>query len=149
MAARRDPLRRPWGVNFVLVRMELVRIIVSEINDQQVIFLREVDGDRAFPILIGLFEATSIDRRVRGEVPPRPLTHDLLKASIEALGGETQDVVITHLQDHTYFASIRVSMDGEVIEIDSRPSDAIALAVHYQPFLPIYVDDTVLDEVAS
>jgi uncharacterized protein len=62
----------------VLVRMELVRIIISEINDQQVIYLREVDGTRTFPILIGLFEATHIDRRVRGEIPPRPLTHDLL-----------------------------------------------------------------------
>ena len=133
----------------MLVPMELVRIIVSEINDQQVIFLREVDGERAFPILIGFFEATSIDRRVRGEVPPRPLTHDLLKQAIELLGGEAQDVVITNLQDHTYYASIRVRKDGELIEIDSRPSDAVALAVHYQPYLPIYVEDTVLDEVAS
>jgi bifunctional DNase/RNase len=133
----------------VLVPMELVRILISEINDQQVIFLRETEGDRQFPILIGLFEATSIDRRVRGEMPPRPLTHDLLKGVIEMLGGEAQDVVITHLQDHTYFASIRVRKDGELLEIDSRPSDAIALAVHYQPYLPIYVEDTVLEEVAS
>jgi hypothetical protein len=129
--------------------MELVRIIISEINDQQVIFLREVDGERSFPILIGLFEATSIDRRVKGEIPQRPLTHDLLKNAIEQLGGVAQDVVINNLQEHTYFALIRVKKDGELIEIDSRPSDAIALAVHYQPFLPIYVEDTVLEEVAS
>lgn len=129
--------------------MELVRIIVSEINDQQVIFLREVDGERKFPILIGLFEATAIDRRVRGEVPPRPLTHDLLKNTIEALGGEAQDVVINNLQDHTYFAAIRVRIDGELIEVDARPSDAVALAVHFQPYLPIYVEDAVLNEVAS
>ncbi len=129
--------------------MELVRIIISEINDQQVIFLREIEGERAFPILIGLFEATSIDRRVKGEVPHRPLTHDLLKNAIEQLGGVVQDVIINNLQEHTYFASIRVRKDGELIEIDSRPSDAIALAVHYQPFLPIYVEDTVLEEVAS
>ena len=133
----------------MLVPMELVRILISEINDQQVIFLRESEGDRAFPILIGLFEATSIDRRVRGELPPRPLTHDLLKNAIEILGAEAQDVVITHLQDHTYFASIRVKKDGELLEIDSRPSDAIALAVHFDPYLPIYVEDTVLEEVAS
>lgn len=132
----------------MLVQMELVRIIISEINDQQVIFLKEVDGERAFPILIGLFEATSIDRRVKGEVPHRPLTHDLLKNTIEQLGGVAQDVVINNLQEHTYFASIRVKKDDELIEIDSRPSDAIALAVHYQPFLPIYVEDTVIDEVA-
>ncbi len=133
----------------MFVQMELVRIIVSEINDQQVIFLREVDGERKFPILIGLFEATAIDRRVRGEVPPRPLTHDLLKNTIEALGGEAQDVVINNLQDHTYFAAIRVRIDGELIEVDARPSDAVALAVHFQPYLPIYVEDAVLNEVAS
>ena len=132
----------------MLVQMELVRIIISEINDQQVIFLREVEGARAFPILIGLFEATSIDRRVKGETPPRPLTHDLLKNAIEQLGGEVQDIVITNLQEHTYYAAIRVQQDGEVTEIDSRPSDAIALAVHYDPHLPIYVDDSVLEQVA-
>lgn len=132
----------------MLVRMELSRIIISEINDQQVIYLREVDGERTFPILIGLFEATSIDRRVRGEVPPRPLTHDLLKNTIEELGGETEDVVVSSLQEHTYYARIRVRRDGELIEIDSRPSDAIALSVHYDPPLPIYVSEDVLGEVA-
>jgi len=135
--------------NIVLVQMELVRIIISEINDQQVIFLREIDGSRAFPILIGLFEATSIDRRVKGEVPHRPLTHDLLKNTIEQMGGVAQDVVINNLQDHTYFATIRVRRDDDLLEIDSRPSDAIALAVHYQPFLPIFVEDSVLEEVAT
>jgi bifunctional DNase/RNase len=127
--------------------MELARIIISEINDQQVIYLREVDGERTFPILIGIFEATSIDRRVKGEIPPRPLTHDLVKNAIEQLGGDVQDVVINNLLDHTYYAVIRISKDGELIEVDSRPSDAIALSVHYSPPLPIYVDDTVLDEV--
>ena len=133
----------------MLVQMELSRIIISEINDQQVIFLREVEGERSFPILIGLFEATSIDRRVKGEVPQRPLTHDLLKATIEALGGELQDVVINSMEDHTYFASIRIKLDGELVEIDSRPSDAVALAVHYTPHLPIYVATNVLDEAAG
>ena len=133
----------------MLVQMELARIIISEINDQQVIFLREVEGGRSFPILIGLFEATSIDRRVKGEIPPRPLTHDLIKSSIEALGGELQDVVIHTLEDHTYFASLRVSRDGELVEIDARPSDAVALAVHFTPHLPIYVASEVLDQAAG
>ena len=131
----------------MLVRMELARIIISEINDQQIIYLREVDGDRMFPILIGIFEATSIDRKVKGERPPRPLTHDLLKNAIEELGGEVQDVVVNNLIEHTYYAVIRVRQDGELVEIDSRPSDAIALSVHYDPPLPIYVDDEVLDQV--
>jgi len=128
--------------------MQLSRIIISEINDQQVIYLREVGGDRMFPILIGIFEATSIDRRVKGQIPPRPLTHDLLKTAIEELGGEIEDVVINNLLDHTYFAVIRIRRDGELIEVDARPSDAIALSVHFDPHLPIFVDDTVLDEVS-
>jgi bifunctional DNase/RNase len=132
----------------MLVRMELSRIIISEINDQQVIYLREVDGDRMFPILIGIFEAHSIDRRVRGEIPPRPLTHDLLKNAIDELGGELQDVVITNLMDHTYYAVLRVRQHGELVEIDSRPSDAIALSVHYDPPVPVYVEDSVLGEVS-
>ena len=133
----------------MLVQMELARIIISEINDQQVIYLRESEGDREFPILIGLFEATSIDRCVQGEVPPRPLTHDLLKSTIEALGGETECVIIHKLEEHTYFASIRIRREGEMIEVDSRPSDAVALAVHYDPYLPIYVADEVLDEAPA
>ena len=126
--------------------MELARIIISEINDQQVVFLREVEvptgrEPRSFPILIGIFEATSIDRRVQGNVPQRPLTHDLLKNIIEQLGGEVQDIVITNLVDHTYYATIRIRKEGELIEIDSRPSDALALSVHYEPHLPIYVSE--------
>lgn len=132
--------------------MELARIIINEISDQQFVFLREVDAPpgrepRSFPIVIGIFEATSIDRRVQGQVPQRPLTHDLIKNVIEQLGGEIQDVVITNLVDHTYFAVIRIRKDGELVEVDSRPSDALALSVHYDPHLPIYVDEEVLGEV--
>jgi hypothetical protein len=132
----------------VLVQMELHRIIINDISDQQVVFLREVEGTRAFPILIGLFEATSIDRRVRGEVPPRPLTHGLLRSAIEEMGGEVQDVVINNLLDHTYYAMIRIRREGELVQVDSRPSDAIALSVQFTPHLPIYVEESVLDEVA-
>lgn len=129
------------------VQMELSRIIISEINDQQVVYLKEVEGDRTFPILIGLFEATSIDRRVKHHSSPRPLTHDLLVAAVELLGGEFQDVVIAELKDHTYFAVIRVLKDGETVEIDARPSDAIAVAVTCEPNLPIYVAEEVLETV--
>ncbi len=129
------------------VQMELARIIISEISDQQVIYLKEVDGDRTFPILIGIFEATSIDRRVKDFTAPRPLTHDLLVTVVEQLGAEVQDVVISELRDHTYFAKLRIRMDGELVEIDSRPSDAIAVAVTCEPPAPIYVSEEVLEEV--
>jgi bifunctional DNase/RNase len=131
----------------VNVQMELSRIIISEINDQQVIYLREVDGERTFPILIGIFEATSIDRRVKHCHTPRPLTHDLLVRTVESLGGEVEDVVISELKDHTYYALLRIRRNGELIEIDSRPSDAIAVAVTCDPPRPIYVSEQVLDEV--
>jgi bifunctional DNase/RNase len=127
--------------------MELSRIIISEINDQQVIYLKEVEGDRTFPILIGLFEATSIERRVKHKNSPRPLTHDLLVNTVESLGGELQDVVISELKEHTYYAKLRVRHDGELIEIDARPSDAIAVAVTCDPVLPIYVSEEVLNDV--
>ncbi len=133
----------------MLVQMELARIIISDVNEQQVVYLRETEGRRAFPILIGLFEAASINRHVKGEESLRPLTHDLLRKTIEELGGELQDVVINNLQDHTYYALLRIRRDGELIEVDSRPSDAIALAVQFKPALPIYVDDSVLEQVAS
>ena len=126
--------------------MQLSRIIINEINDQQVIYLREVDGERQFPILIGLFEATSIDRRVKKVDAPRPLTHDLLANVVDSLGAELDSVVITELRDHTYFALLRIKQDGELVEIDSRPSDAIAIAVTCDPPLPIYVDEEVLED---
>jgi len=129
--------------------MQLSRIIISEINEQQVIYLREVGGDRQFPILIGIFEATSIDRRVKSFRAPRPLTHDLIVNIVAALGGELDSVVINELREHTYFAKLRVRRDGELIEIDSRPSDAIAVAVTCDPRLPIYVAEEILEEVSD
>ena len=131
------------------VQMELSRIIISDINDHQVIYLKELDGDRQFPILIGIFEASSIDRSVKNYPAPRPLTHDLLVDIIGQLDGELDSVVITDLQEHTYFAKLRIRRDGELIEIDSRPSDAIAVAVTFEPHLPIYVAEQVLEEVGA
>ncbi|MEN1679434.1 MAG: bifunctional nuclease family protein [Planctomycetota bacterium] len=128
------------------VAMELSRIIISEINNHQVIFLKEVDGERAFPILIGMFEALSINRRVKGEESARPLTHDLLVSTIEQLGADPQDVVINELREGTYFAMLRVMHEGELLELDARPSDAIAVAVTCDPQLPIYVAEDVLSD---
>jgi uncharacterized protein len=131
----------------VPVHMELRRIIISEIHEQQVIMLREVEGERSFSIMIGIFEATSIDRRVKKLASPRPLTHDLVVNTIEALGGDLRDIYISELRDHTYYAKLRIRMNGEMVEVDSRPSDAIALAVTAN--VPIYVAEDVLDEVCG
>ncbi|HBE67991.1 MAG TPA: hypothetical protein DDW52_07560 [Planctomycetaceae bacterium] len=132
------------------VKMQLARIIISEISDNQVIYLREVDGDRQFPILIGIFEATSIDRRVQGmKSPPRPLTHDLIVATATSLGAEIESVVISDLQEHTYFAKLQMRRAGELIEVDTRPSDAIAVAVTFDPHLPIYVTEDVIERASN
>ena len=130
--------------HIMLVQMELTRIIISEINNQQVIYLREVGGTREFYIVIGIFEATSIDRRVKGIAVPRPLTHDLALRICDALGGEMQDVVISRIEEQTYFAQLRVRQGEKLIEIDARPSDAIAMAVIPNPPLPIFVAEDVL-----
>lgn len=127
--------------------MELTRIIINDNNEQQIIFLKEVDGERTFPIVIGYFEASSIERRVKGLPAPRPLTHDLLASTIEALGGEIQDIYISELRDHTYYAKLRIRHDGETLEVDSRPSDAIAVAVTVDA--PIFVAEEIIDEVAQ
>jgi bifunctional DNase/RNase len=127
--------------------MDLMRIIINENSDQHIIFLKEVEGDRMFPIVIGIFEASSIDRRVKNQQSQRPLTHDLLANAIELLGGELQDIYISELRDHTYFAKLRIRHEGEILEIDSRPSDAIALAVTVD--VPIYVAEDIIEEVSQ
>jgi len=131
----------------VAVRMQLSRIIINENADQQYIFLREVDGERSFAIVIGLFEATSIDRRVKGNRGPRPLTHDLIANIVDQMGGEIAEVHITELKDATYFAKLKIIHNGETLEVDSRPSDAIALAVTVNA--PIYVVEDVLEELVD
>jgi uncharacterized protein len=131
----------------VPVQMELMRIIINENSDQHIIFLKEVEGDRMFPIVIGIFEASSIDRRVKNQATQRPLTHDLLANAVELLGGELQDIYINELREHTYFAKLRIRHDGELVEVDSRPSDAIALAVTVD--VPIYVAEDIIEEVGQ
>ena len=129
------------------VQMELTRIIINETSDSHIIFLKEVDGDRMFPIVIGFFEASSIERRIKNQATQRPLTHDLLATTIDLLGGDLQDIYINELREHTYFAKLRIRHEGELVEVDCRPSDAIALAVTAK--VPIYVAEDVLGEVCG
>ena len=129
------------------VRMELARVVISETSDQQVIVLREKDGNRSFPIIIGIFEAVAIDRRLKGIPIPRPLTHDLLESVIVQMGGTLEKIVVNDLRDNTFYATLHIGRDGEDIEVDCRPSDAIALAVRVS--CPVYVEDSVLEKVAQ
>lgn len=126
------------------VQMELHRIVISEMDEQQHIMLKEVDGNRNFYIVIGSMEAAAINRRLMGKVSPRPLTHDLLASVIEQLGGTVDRIEINNLQEGTFYARIHVKQDGQTLEIDSRPSDAIALGIATN--VPIFVAERVLAE---
>ena len=130
-----------------MVLMELSRIFIREMTDMQIIELTEVDGDRTFPIVIGLPEAFAIERRLKGIEIPRPQTHDLLASTIKHLGGELKKIIISDLAEGTFFAKLIVDQDGQEIEIDSRPSDAIALGVAED--VPIYVAEHVLTQTES
>lgn len=125
------------------IEAELSRIIINESSDQQVIVIKEKNGERSFPVVIGIVEIFAIDRRLKGIKPPRPMTHDLLAGVIEGLGASIAKIVITDLQNHTFFANIHLNLDGQIITIDSRPSDAIALGVACNA--PIFVAEEVFE----
>ena len=131
----------------MLVRMTLARIVIvdSEEEKMSMIVLSEVDGERAFPILIGVHEAYAIDRRIKGIVVQRPLTHDLIEQLLGRLECELEHVVISELRDSTFYAKLVLRRNGDLIEIDSRPSDAIAIGAGGET--PIFVDESVLQEV--
>lgn len=127
------------------IEVELSRIIIDEASDQQVIILREKNGERTIPIVIGIVEIMAIDRRLKGKMAIRPLTHDLLGNIIEALGAKIEKVVISDLQHHTYYATIHLSINGRKIEVDSRPSDAIAVGIATN--VPLFVAEKVFEEM--
>jgi len=130
-----------------MVEMELARILISENRHEQIIVLREKDGERAFPIVIGFFEAAAIDRHVK-EIPvPRPLTHDLVNNVVEAFGGKLVRIVVNDLRDNTFYGRLHIQSGDRVLDVDSRPSDAIALAVLNE--VPIFVEEHVLEEVCG
>ena len=124
--------------------MTVDSIRVSLMNYQRVVILKEMESNRHLPIWIGPAEADAIAVKLQGISVPRPLTHDLMQSVIDNLGAEISYIRINDLKNDTFFAKIGVSMDGKKVEVDSRPSDAIALAVRAQ--VPIYAEDNVLDK---
>lgn len=110
------------------------------------ILLKEINGNRRLPIIIGAFEAQAIALEIEGIKPPRPLTHDLLKQLIDNLGAVVNEVIIDELRENTFYAKIILEVSSLTNEIDARPSDAIALAVRSQ--VPIYVSESVMEAAA-
>lgn len=129
------------------VEVELSKIVIRERSPEQYIYLKEIDGERTFPIVIGIFEAIAINRQIKGEMPERPMTHDLLSGVIEGLDARLDRVVVTDLRGDTFHANLLLQTDGRTVTVDSRPSDAIALAVRQNA--RIFVAETVLDRVNS
>ncbi|UCC30176.1 MAG: bifunctional nuclease family protein [Phycisphaerales bacterium] len=131
----------------MLVRMNLARIVIVDSDEEKMsmIVLSEVEGDRAFPILIGIHEAYAIDRRTKGIIVQRPMTHDLIERMISELDCTLDQIIISELRDSTFYAKLVLRRDGEMVEIDSRPSDAIAVGAGTDT--PIFVDESVLQEV--
>jgi hypothetical protein len=126
--------------------VQLSRVVMQEKDDLQYIHLQEKDGPRSFPIVIGFYEALEITRKLRGIVPTRPLTHDLITRILGAAEMSIQRVVINDLRDSTFYANLVLHAPTGEKEMDCRPSDAIALAV--QTGVPIFVASRVLDVVA-
>ena len=127
-----------------MVELTIESIRVSLMNYQRVVILKEKDSDRYLPIWIGPAEADAIAVRLQEVAVVRPLTHDLLRSIIDALGATVSYILVSDLANDTFFARIAMEVDGKSLEIDSRPSDAIALAVRAQ--VPIYADESVLEK---
>ena len=127
-----------------MIEMVIESIRVSLMNYQRVVILKEKESDRYLPIWIGPAEADAIAVRLQEVTVSRPLTHDLLRSIIDALGGSIQYIVVNDLTNDTFYARIIMEVDGRTMEIDSRPSDAIALAVRVQ--VPIFAEETVLEK---
>jgi bifunctional DNase/RNase len=125
-----------------MVEVTIDSIRVSLMTQHRVVVLKETDTDRYLPIWIGPFEADAITIQLQGVQVPRPLTHDLLKSFIRELGVKVSHVLVSELRNDTFFARIVVDVDGNSMEIDSRPSDAIALAVRVGA--PIFVSEQVM-----
>ena len=128
-----------------LIQVEILGLSTSSSSGgAYALVLGDSDGGRRLPIIIGAFEAQAIALELEKIQPPRPMTHDLLRDLLEQVGGDVVAVVISELRDGTFYARVRFVHDGEERELDSRPSDAVALAVRVDA--PIYVSDEVLNE---
>ena len=127
-----------------MIEMTIDSIRVSLMNYQRVVILKEKVAERYLPIWIGAAEADAIAVKLQGVTVPRPLTHDLLYSVINTLGATINSIIVSDLKSDTFYAKIILNIDGEQMEVDSRPSDALALAVRAE--VPIYAEDIVLDK---
>lgn len=129
-----------------MIEMKIKHIAVEQESKSPIVFLTDMDETRYLPIWIGPFEAQSIVQVIEGMRTPRPMTHDLMKALIDQLGAKVQRIIISDLQDQTFFARIFLEQDGHEIEVDARPSDSLALALRSKA--PIFVTESVVQQAS-
>jgi bifunctional DNase/RNase len=131
----------------MLIEMTIKGLMVDPITNMPIVILKDKDGDRVLPIWVGIFEANAIALQIENIATPRPMTHDLLRNIITDLDGQVDRVVVSDLKDNTFFAIIHLTVKGEAVVVDARPSDAIALALRTRA--PILVEETVIDNAKT
>jgi uncharacterized protein len=129
------------------IEMSIKGLMVDPISNMPIVILRDKDGAKTLPIWVGMFEANAIALQIENISTPRPMTHDLLRNVIHDLKASVQKIVVCDLQDSTFYALIYLMLNGEIVAIDSRPSDAIALALRTRA--PIFVEEAVIDNAKT
>jgi len=129
------------------IEMSIKGLMVDPISNMPIVILRDKEGNRTLPIWVGMFEANAIALQIENISTPRPMTHDLLRNVIHDLKANVEKIVVCDLQDGTFYALIYLRVDGESVAIDSRPSDAIALALRTRA--PIFVEEAVIDSAKT
>ena len=129
------------------IEMSIKGLMVDPITNMPIVILRDKDGDRVLPIWVGIFEANAIALQIENVTTPRPMTHDLLKNVIQDLRGRIEKIVVSDLKENTFYALIYLTVGGDVMAVDARPSDAIALALRARA--PIFVEEKVIDHAKT
>src|ERR671918_1157127 len=140
------PIPGPGGQRTTMQQMQIYGVSFDMVGKQPIVLLKTVDGNRYLPIWIGQAEAAAILMKLQGASTPRPMTHDLLTEILGQLDAQVTRITVTELRENTFYAQVTVQMDGTEIDVDSRPSDAIALAIRAEA--PIFAADEVIEESA-
>jgi len=131
----------------MLIEMFIKGLMIDPVTNMPIVILRDEDSQRTLPIWVGPVEANAIALQIENVSPPRPMTHDLLRNMLEDLGGRLKRVIISDLKDGTFYAYLEIDRAGEILFVDSRPSDALALSIRTRA--PVFVETQVLDRARS
>jgi bifunctional DNase/RNase len=131
----------------MLIEMSIKGLMIDPMTNMPIVILRDEDGQRTLPIWVGPVEANAIALQIENVAPPRPMTHDLLRNLLAGVGARLVRVIISDLKDGTFYAYLELALDGEIVFVDARPSDALALSIRTK--VPVFVDTSVLDQART